>query len=94
MDYGPFQINSSFHPNSNEAVWGSGGAGQIFDGSPDANITFGIGILEGLYAHYGDNAAGRYVGNLGNDQKGKPINPNAKSDRRHGIQGRSTHSVV
>jgi RHS repeat-associated protein len=85
VDYGPMQINQGFNPNSNPAVWGTNGAGQKFNGNTDANITFGIQILEGLYAHYGNNAAGRYVGSLANWQTttkghtaGTPINPNAQ----------------
>jgi RHS repeat-associated protein len=64
VDYGPLQINQHFHPNSNGAIWGTSGAGETFNGNADANITFGIGILEGLYTHFGNNAAGRYVGSL------------------------------
>jgi hypothetical protein len=65
VDYGPFQVNQRFHPNSNPSVWGTSGAGQVFNGNPDANIAFGISILEGLYQSYGNNAPGRYVGSLG-----------------------------
>jgi hypothetical protein len=64
VDYGPFQINQHYNPNSNQAVWGTSGAGLAFDGNPDANISFGIQILEGLKARYGNTAAGHYVGNL------------------------------
>jgi RHS repeat-associated protein len=77
-DYGPFQINQKFHPNPNLTVWGTNGAGQPFNGNVNANITFGISILEGLYNSYGNNAAGRYVGSLGNFANGTPINPNAQ----------------
>jgi hypothetical protein len=66
-------------------VWGTNGGGQKFNGDPDANIAFGISILKGLSGQYGNNAAGRYVGSLGNwttttpDHKaGTPINPNAQ----------------
>jgi RHS repeat-associated protein len=72
VDYGPFQINQGFHPNSNGSVWGTNGAGQVFNGNPDANITFGISILEGLYNSYGNNAAGRYVGSLGTLKNRQP----------------------
>jgi RHS repeat-associated protein len=64
VDYGPFQINPYFHPNSNSSVFGTSGAGQVFNGSPAANIAFGMQILEGLYNQFGNNAAGRYVGSL------------------------------
>jgi hypothetical protein len=70
VDYGPFQINQGYHPNSNGAVWGTSGGGQKFNGNPDANITFGISILEDLLASRGDDAAGRYVGS--------PQNPSAQ----------------
>ncbi len=82
VDYGPFQINQHFQPNTNGAVWGTNGAGQVFNGNPDANITFGIQILEGLYSSYGNNAAGRYVGSLGNVRTPtgfRPVNPNAQN---------------
>ncbi len=72
VDYGPFQINQHFHPNSNGAVWGSNGAGQKFNGNPDANIAFGIQVLEGLYKSWGNAAAGHYVGSLGTGKDGKP----------------------
>jgi hypothetical protein len=78
VDYGPFQINQRFHPNSDASVWGTNGGGQVFNGNPDSNITFGISILKGLYQSYGDNAPGRYVGSLGN-RNGQPINPNAQN---------------
>jgi RHS repeat-associated protein len=71
VDYGPFQINQGFHPNSNSSIWGTNGANKTFNGNPDANITFGISILEGLYKSYGNNAAGRYVGSLGS-KRGQP----------------------
>ena len=70
IDYGPFQINPTFHPNSNAAVWGTIGA-AVFDGNVWANINFGIQILEGLWSHNGNNAAARYVGS--------PINPHAQA---------------
>jgi RHS repeat-associated protein len=79
VDYGPFQINQRFNPNPNGSVWGTSGAGQTFNGNPDANIGFGIQILEGLYTSYGNNAAGRYVGSLGNTPSGAPINQNAQN---------------
>lgn len=66
VDHGRFQINSFFHPNSNGPEWGTNLApGQAFNGNPDANITFGISILEGPYHSYGNNAAGRYPGSPG-----------------------------
>ena len=65
VDYGPFQINQHFNPNPNQSVWGTNGAGAVFNGNPDANIGFGISILQGLYTSFGNNAAGRYVGSLG-----------------------------
>jgi hypothetical protein len=71
VDYGPFQINQGFHPNSNSSVWGTNGPGEPFNGNADANVSFGISILKGLYQSYGNNAAGRYVGSLGN-KGGKP----------------------
>ena len=79
VDYGPFQINPKYNPSSNAAVWGNSGAGQTFNGNPDANIAFGIAILEGLYKQYGNNAAGRYVGSLGFNADGTPKNPNAQN---------------
>jgi RHS repeat-associated protein len=78
VDYGPFQINKRFNPNSNGSVWGTNGAGQVFNGSPEANIAFGISILENLFSKFGNTAAGRYVGSLGNGPNGNPINPNAQ----------------
>ncbi|MEP6756570.1 MAG: hypothetical protein ABJA67_13775 [Chthonomonadales bacterium] len=76
VDYGPFQINQGFHPNSNDAVWGTNGACQVFNGNADANIRFGISILEQLYGSFGNNAAGQYVGSLDIDnidkKTGKP----------------------
>jgi RHS repeat-associated protein len=102
VDYGPLQINQSFHPNSNSLVWGTAGAGQVFNGDPDTNITFGISILEGLSTQYGNNAAGRYVGSLGNwtttvpatptspgHQAGTPINPNAQKREASWNSGKS-----
>jgi len=88
VDYGPFQINQGFHPNGFSGVWGTTGGGQTFNGSANANIGFGVTILEGLYGQYGNNAAGRYVGSLGNWKTttdgpnghlaGTPINPSAQ----------------
>jgi len=72
VDYGPFQINSTFWPNSNSAIWGTNGAQQAFNGNPDANITYGIQILETLYTRWGNTAAGHYVGSLGNSPDGSP----------------------
>jgi hypothetical protein len=73
VDYGPLQINSHFHPNPNSAVWGTNGTGGVFNGNPDANIAFGVSILEGLNQAFGNNAAGRYVGSLGS-VNGQPTN--------------------
>jgi hypothetical protein len=88
-DYGPFQINQTFHPNPNSAVWGTNGAGQRFNGNVNANIAFGISILEGLFNSYGNNAAGRYVGSLGNLPNGMPINPSAQKRDESPDLGRS-----
>ncbi len=62
VDFGPFQINQSYNPNPNGAIWGTNGAGQTFNGNPTANITYGIQIIENLYNHYGNNAPDAYVG--------------------------------
>jgi hypothetical protein len=72
VDYGPFMINPYFYPNATGSVIGTNGARQQFNGNADANITFGIGILETLYNQWGNNAAGHYVGSLGYDQNGNP----------------------
>jgi RHS repeat-associated protein len=79
VDYGPFQINQFFHPSDDASVWGTSGAGQPFNGDVDANIAYGISILADLYSQFGNTAAGHYVGSLGNDNAGNPINPNAQA---------------
>ncbi len=66
VDYGPFMINPYFYGNATGPVIGTNGGGQQFNGNPDANITYGITILTGLYTQFGGNAAGRYVGSLTN----------------------------
>jgi RHS repeat-associated protein len=66
VDYGPFQINPHFHSSATGQVIGTNGAGQTFNGDPDANISYGIGILRDLYSQYGTAAAGRYVGSRSN----------------------------
>jgi len=67
VDIGPFQINT-IHLQDSGVPAGAFGtnlkAGQVFNGNPDANISFGITLLEGLYSRFGVDAAGRYVGSL------------------------------
>jgi hypothetical protein len=66
IDYGPFQINTHFHPEASGSIIGTHlGVNQAFNGNPDANIAFGIGFLESLYKTWSNTAAGHYVGSLG-----------------------------
>jgi hypothetical protein len=54
------------------------GRGQQFNGNADANIAYGIGLLENDYTRYGNDAAGRYVGNDQiNPTTGRPYNQGA-----------------
>ena len=85
VDYGPFMINNVLQPGASGSVLGTAGAGQRFNGSADANISFGITLLEGLNSRFGNNAPGYYVGSLKNwttttpdHQAGTPINANAQ----------------
>jgi RHS repeat-associated protein len=70
VDVGPFQINTRWNPNAGSAVLGTNTTpGQKFSGNPDANIAYGITILETLYKTWGNNAAGAYVTtDLGNPE--------------------------
>jgi len=78
IDYGPFQINSRWHPLSGQAI-GTNGANQTFNGNPDLNIAAGISVLMDLYSQYGNAAAGHYVGSLGYNKDGTAINQSAQN---------------
>ena len=82
VDIGPFPVNTGWNPPgtvpNGAAVYGTNRTGrQKFNGNPDANITLGISILEGKCAQFGNDAAGRYVGDPGLGSNGSPINQNA-----------------
>jgi RHS repeat-associated protein len=67
VDIGPMQISTLYNPPATTpnsgAVYGTNfGKGQTFNGNADANIAYGISLLERDYKKYGDNEAGLYTG--------------------------------